>query len=140
MKKCNKCKQDKNLYEFAKNKSQPDGIQSICKECRISYDKKTNSNKILKIKNILSDFRRELGGKCVKCNENREHLLDFHHIKPEEKEDVIANILSWNGIGKNSIKKARDEMNKCILLCSNCHRDFHYLERNKNININQYLI
>ena len=150
MKKCSKCKEEKNLYEFTKNKSQLDGMQKYCKKCKKSSDEKwimenpsiwkeRNKIKNQKIKNILSEFRVELGGKCIKCNESREHLLDFHHIEPKKKEGVIADILGWSGFGENAIKKARNELNKCILLCSNCHRDFHFLEKDKNININQYI-
>lgn len=150
MKTCAKCKEEKNLYEFTKNKSQPDGMQRYCKKCKKSSDQKwiaenpsiwkeRNKNKNQKIRNILSEFRLELGGECKKCKENREHLLDFHHVDPNEKEGVIAEILGWNGFGENAVSKAKKELDKCVLLCSNCHRDFHFLEKNKNIDIEQYL-
>ena len=150
MKKCAKCQEEKNLYEFAKNKSQSDGMQKYCKKCKKISDKKwieenpsswkeRNKTKNQKIKSIISEFRLELGGKCKKCKENREHLLDFHHIDPNEKEGIISEILGYNGFGINAIEKARKELDKCILLCSNCHRDFHYLEKNNKITINDYL-
>jgi len=150
MKKCAKCKIEKNLYEFTKNKSQSDGMQRYCKKCKKVSDKKWidenpsiwkegNKNKNEKIKIILSKIRLSLGSKCKKCSETREHLLDFHHKDKNEKEAVIGDILSYNGFGENALKKAYNEASKCILLCSNCHRDFHFLERNKNINLEEYL-
>jgi hypothetical protein len=58
------------------------------------------------------------GGKCVLCGYDRCHsALEFHHLDPDEKEFMIASIytLSWNRIAK--------ELDKCVLLCSNCHRE-----------------
>ena len=46
--------------------------------------------------------------------------LDFHHINPEEKDFMLSDrnlILDWNEIKK--------ELDKCILVCSNCHREIH---------------
>lgn len=52
-----------------------------------------------------------------KCNE----ALEFHHIDPDEKElafgKVTANPKAWDIIVK--------ELRKCILLCSNCHKEVH---------------
>lgn len=61
-----------------------------------------------------------LGGKCSCCGYNKSYsALDFHHINPEEKEFTIAKntSLSW--------KKMKAEIQKCILLCANCHREEH---------------
>jgi len=150
MKICAKCKEEKNLYEFTKNKSQPDGMQRYCKKCKKVSDKKWidenpsiwkegNRLKNEKIKLILSEIRISLGSKCIKCSESREHLLDFHHIDKNDKEAIISSILSYNGFGTQALKKAYDEANKCVLLCSNCHRDFHFMERTNNIDLNKYL-
>ena len=46
---CSKCKAEKSVDCFYKNKSRKDGLQSYCKECKGSYDKKfciTNAEKI----------------------------------------------------------------------------------------------
>jgi protein-arginine kinase activator protein McsA len=150
MKTCSKCKEEKNLYEFTKNKTQPDGMQRYCKRCKKSSDRKWyeenpsvwkngNAVKNEKIKNLISSIRQDLGGKCNKCNESREHLLDFHHVDPSIKEGTVTNILNYNGFGISSINKAKEEASKCILLCSNCHRDFHFLEFNNKITIKEYL-
>lgn len=49
-------------------------------------------------------------------------VYDFHHVNPEEKEVLISKIMShsWDNI--------RKELDKCILLCANCHR----IEHNKD--------
>ena len=61
-----------------------------------------------------------LGGKCQICGYNRcVQALDFHHVNPKEKSlDFSINTgRSW--------QTTRDEIKKCILLCSNCHREVH---------------
>jgi hypothetical protein len=57
---------------------------------------------------------------CVWCGENRHHtMLDFHHVITEGKNDV--NRLVANGL----LKRAMEEIKKCIPLCANCHRYLH---------------
>lgn len=63
---------------------------------------------------------------CSKCSENHPATLDFHHSNPEEKEIELARCAT-NGW---SIARIENEISKCIILCSNCHRKLHY---NKNI-------
>lgn len=62
-----------------------------------------------------------LGGKCTKCGYNKcIAALDFHHIDPLQKDKSIKDIIlrKWNII--------ENELKKCILICSNCHREEHY--------------
>ena len=63
----------------------------------------------------------ELGGKCVFCGYSRDnHALDFHHVDESTKEFG----LSERGLTR-SWKKIVIELNKCILVCANCHREIH---------------
>ena len=64
--------------------------------------------------------------KCSKCNEDRWVCLEFHHKNPKDKKFTVAESIS-KGYGKKSILA---EIEKCIVLCSNCHQHFHYLKRN----------
>ena len=60
-----------------------------------------------------------MGGKCQLCGYDKcINALDFHHIDKSTKEHKPARIISngsWNRI--------IEELNKCILVCSNCHRE-----------------
>lgn len=60
-----------------------------------------------------------LGGKCRICGYNRcPAAFDFHHIDPQGKDFNISEALtSWERI--------LPEIEKCELLCSNCHREVH---------------
>jgi hypothetical protein len=59
------------------------------------------------------------GGKCVICGYNRCHrALKFHHIDPTVKDfEVSRGVKSWETI--------RAELDKCILVCGNCHDEIH---------------
>lgn len=61
-----------------------------------------------------------LGGECKKCGYNKSlSALDFHHLDANKKDFNIA---------KNSNKSwdfLKKELDKCVLLCSNCHREEH---------------
>ena len=80
----------------------------------------------LKRKRIKEQAVEYLGGECQCCGYNKcIEALEFHHKNPEEKEfaiSVTGNTRSWD--------KVKNELDKCMLLCSNCHREEH--ERNKS--------
>ena len=62
-----------------------------------------------------------LGGMCCKCGYNKcFEALEFHHKDPTQKDFGISykgHTKSWNNIKK--------ELDKCILVCANCHREIH---------------
>lgn len=61
-----------------------------------------------------------LGGKCVRCDYNKHpSALTFHHTDKDEKVFTIGNAAnkSWDMLKK--------ELDKCILLCANCHHIEH---------------
>ena len=66
------------------------------------------------------------GGKCEKCGYNKsENALHFHHIDPTMKLFQISN--GYNLYGCN-MKKFKEEADKCVLLCANCHAEEHELD------------
>lgn len=79
-----------------------------------NYESVKKRRRLLKQKAVLF-----LGGKCSICGYNKcLAALDFHHINPNEKEFIITGrIRSWN--------KIENELKKCVLVCSNCHREIH---------------
>lgn len=85
------------------------------------YKDKAKERKI-KIRKEFNDFKSNL--KCEKCGESHVATLDFHHINSNEKEIGISKAIAL-GWGVERIKK---ELDKCIVLCSNCHRKLHYNE------------
>lgn len=97
--------------------------RSECKYCHSAYMKQKYQEKKEIVQEIKSNFS------CAKCGDTRGYVLDFHHIEPNEKEATVARLTS----NSSNLTKVYDEIKKCIVLCSNCHREFHYLQ-NKNNN------
>ena len=65
-----------------------------------------------------------LGGKCLDCGGVYvRDVYDFHHRDPAQKE------MPLNQMFKLNWKKVKSEIDKCDLLCANCHRIRHYRER-----------
>ena len=64
------------------------------------------------------------GEKCCRCGYNK-HVcaLDFHHIDPDKKEYDMTKL-----IRNNNWNKLKTELDKCILICANCHRELHFKE------------
>jgi len=61
------------------------------------------------------------GGKCQTCGYDKcPDVLEFHHLDPNQKE------ASWNKMRLWSEKKLLTELDKCVMLCANCHRETHY--------------
>ena len=62
------------------------------------------------------------GGCCIKCGYNKcMGALEFHHTDPTQKDFAISN----NGTTK-AWSKIIIELEKCILVCANCHREIHH--------------
>jgi len=71
-------------------------------------------------------FKRTL--KCAQCEQNHPAALDFHHTDPSEKENIVSNLVS-----EGRFSAAMEEVQKCIVLCANCHRIHHYEEKSAKI-------
>lgn len=141
---CRVCEIEKSNDDFVSDKNKKSGKVRLCKECKrkldkISYDKRKVSIN-LKKKQKISNFRTQynglkIGKKCVKCNESRFYLLDFHHNNNDKEFNIGTE--AWRTLNINKIKK---EVEKCIILCSNCHREFHFLEKEQNLKIEDYIV
>ena len=92
-----------------------DGIYR-CRKCAADYVQKRRKE----IKKILVDYK---GGKCERCEYDEcIAALEFHHINPDEKDFGI----SASGVTR-SLEILKKEVDKCVLLCCNCHRKLHWL-------------
>lgn len=127
---CTKCKQEKPIENF-RFRSIPRNLrESRCRECLGKYereywskhpDRAVNHRHKKKNRNrTFHDFVSEylLTHPCETCGETDIVVLDFDHLDPSTKKYAISTA-SWNGVSLDSI---RQEMSKCRVLCSNCHR------------------
>ena len=93
--------------------------------CKICFN---NKNKIRqsRVAQQCIDYLNPEGKCCIKCGYDRYNgALDFHHRNPNEKEFMISRIRH-----KNINDNHKKELNKCDLLCGNCHRLEHYYSDN----------
>ena len=100
----------KGMGSYGSKRKQPPGKQKLGN---------TPKNKAKKRQQI-QEYKKMMG--CSKCgyNENPD-ILHFHHIDPRTK---VANISRM--VGKNhSMKRIKEEINKCRLLCITCHHKEH---------------
>ena len=110
---CSKCREIKTLDQFYKNKGKPYNLNSYCKLCQDRQIKERKDN--LKRKAIIY-----MGGSCKKCGYKKNlAALVFHHKNPKEKDFKISGSkCCWEILKK--------ELNKCELVCTNCHAEIHH--------------
>ena len=91
-------------------------------EYRSAHKKRVKDGKpaiIQKLKLLIDSFR---ASGCNVCGEMDPCCLDAHHVDPGEKEFEIASAI---GNARYSKKSIVSELEKCVCLCSNCHRKLH---------------
>ena len=86
-----------------------------CRKCR--YEKTQRWYRSQKQKYL--DYK---GGKCERCGYNKcNAALEFHHLDPSKKEFRLS-------YSRKGFEKVKKELDKCILVCANCHREIHHNE------------
>ena len=107
---CVRCKEMKPIREFYRKGT---NLSTYCTVCTREYNRhRTQINKLKAVE--------YLGGQCIICGYNTCYdALDFHHKDPSKKDFTISKgkDKSWDSI--------IEELDKCVLLCSNCHRELH---------------
>ena len=126
---CTKCHRELPIDQYHWRSKAKGTRRSECKECHTNYMKAQYQVK----KDIVQEMKSN--SKCAKCGETRGYVLDYHHINPEEKDTSVARMTS----NKYRLDAVFAEIEKCVCLCANCHREFHYLENHTNITLQWYL-
>jgi hypothetical protein len=130
---CRKCQGSKPLEEFSVHAGRKDGRQGKCKACATEVSKEWykahkndpnvakrmkeyNKAKIQELRDEIDALKRETG--CRYCPINEPCCLDFHH--PGEKDRDVSH---W--VRMKSKYKLYEEVKRCVVVCSNCHRKIH---------------
>lgn len=110
MKRCSKCGETKPLSEFVKNRGKKDGIHSWCKKCHNFGTKKT--------KNTLRDYARKLKERpCMDCGQEYPwYVMEFDHTRGIK----VMEVTGAHHFG--SLTLLQEEIDKCDIVCANCHR------------------
>ena len=110
-------------------------VECLCSACGRKYIYKRNKGHTLHRCNSCHSTKKRVklkkdavllkGGKCIRCNYNRcLSALVFHHKDPAGKKITLANMdrFPWQIV--------KEELDKCILLCANCHAEEHATDYN----------
>lgn len=123
---CTKCSIRKPIEKFARNRSKGSGYNSWCKLCQKPYkDRHYRRNKkayylrrdarILEMREWLTSLKA--GKPCTDCSKVFPPVcMDFDHIGQDKSFSIGNAIKNW---GKQTIL---EEIDKCELVCANCHR------------------
>lgn len=132
MKKCNKCGIEKPLEDFSQNNGKPDGKNRECKICQRAYFAEYYKNNTEKHKASAKKCRSEsryfiqkykIDQGCKVCGYNKHPAaLHFHHREPENK----SFSLSYGVFLVHNHEEILKEIEKCDVLCANCHAEHHY--------------
>lgn len=80
----------------------------MCNSCSVNKRR-------FKLKNKCVEYK---GGECEKCGYSKcNRALEFHHLNPKNKKFNIS------GSHCRSWEVVKEELDKCILVCSNCHKE-----------------
>ena len=125
---CPKCQKEKPINEFYKTRTR---VHSWCKKCLCK-------NQNIRWIERKIEAMKLFDSKCCKCGYCKNYAaLEFHHVDPKEKE------FSWNKARELPWIKIIEELKKCVLLCSNCHREEHWpnsvFEKYENSEVNTRL-
>ena len=112
------CERDTCKIGFEQTQKHQRFCSSKCRlATKISRNKERNKSFVL---------NKKAAG-CMKCGEKDPACLDFHHRDPSTKISGGVNRLAQHG--RKSLLVVEAEIEKCDVLCANCHRKLEYAKR-----------
>lgn len=137
-KQCTKCQEIKPLSDFRVRSKKKGTYQSWCKSCFSVYEKdmwktsperrknniEKNRERRIRNKQYVWDYLKNTS--CKHCGNSDPRVLEFDHLNSEEKLFNISDICNRS----HSIKSIKKEIDKCQVLCANCHRIKTYEQLN----------
>jgi len=127
---CTKCGCEKDLFLFPARKTSKDGRASWCRACyKANWDVRyyenhqhyrnshNTSREKLREGNARKVFEYLTNHPCINCGESDPIVLEFDHRNRDDKIESVS-ILVRN----SSWKRIEYEIQKCDVLCANCHR------------------
>lgn len=128
MKTCSKCLSEKNESEFSVRNKNTGLLNVWCRDCFREYDRSrylADRERLIGLKKRLRkkksaefrEFKESLS--CLVCGESTPECLDFHHVDGEKYGNISTIVNRW------SVDRFKKELEKCVVLCANCHRKVH---------------
>ncbi len=103
------------------NKTDRKVYQRTYRQRHPQYDQKYNAENIRRARELKKKLVEYKGNTCNRCGQSyHPACFDFHHIDPSKKDYNISNLaLQMN------LALIYKELDKCVMLCANCHRLTH---------------
>lgn len=133
MKKCRMCSEFKDESQFNRNKSKPDGLGDKCRECMKAYRKQHYAANRHRLRQEIYAAKRDrkvyviqqlllylMVHPCVDCGEADQRVLEFDH--QSDKKYNVSELMD----GSHSWETIKEEIDKCLVRCANCHRKKTY--------------
>jgi 5-methylcytosine-specific restriction endonuclease McrA len=109
---CARCNSDLPLDNFYDRRTRL-GKSAYCRKCTLDQ----TVERIRLIKRMSIEYK---GGCCMFCGYHKyDGALEFHHLDPSQKDFSISTCKFAD------FDKVKSELDKCILVCANCHRELH---------------
>lgn len=128
---CCKCKDKKDIEAFGINKTNADGRQKYCRDCKRGiarrwYNSACKDSHIASVKKNNRRYRKQmqdfvwdyLKQHPCSCGQTDPIVLEFDHKDCSKKESEISAMMCNGG----TLKRLRKEIKKCRVLCSYCHK------------------
>ena len=100
-----------------------DKCDVMCANCHTEYHSSYKWRLCYKKKYVRNI---KTNSKCKECGQKGIACLSFHHIDPKTKLEQITVLVKYK---KYSLEIIKREIEKCELICENCHRKLHYKEK-----------
>jgi len=122
----NNCKS----LRWGKIESEIKKCKLLCRNCHSELRCNSNGRRHNQKRQLIEKIGKL---KCEKCGYSSKNYasLDFHHLEKENKKFIISDGLYSSHRVVVTVKELMDEINKCVVLCRNCHIQEH-------ININKF--
>lgn len=129
---CKICSRERDLRKLR------DPKRRLRQQFRGAKLRRDNPVKVKQYRDTHFQKRREViasgkSGGCQKCGERHLACLDFHHRAGTIKLGSVGKA-GWCGI-----KRLKEEIAKCDVLCSNCHRKHHFEEDRNNASFSRHV-
>jgi hypothetical protein len=115
---CPKCEIEKTIDNFyVVKRGEGKRYNGYCKMC----NNFVCANRHRSVKTKMIEYK---GSKCERCSlklkDSHYSVFEFHHVNKEEKDPKFSRIKCW------SWEKIIKELERCMLVCANCHRIIHW--------------
>ena len=128
---CSRCRRRRRVSSFNKKKSSKDGFAYYCRDCQKAYHaswsktapavRSRRKRQTVNRKRLQEEVKRHKSVPCADCGVTYPHyVMDFDHVRGEKLFSIGT---SQKDFGCKALSVLRQEIAKCEVVCSNCHRE-----------------